>query len=63
MKNSGQQTHIIKHSASRFYNLLFLFTQTRKKNKKILYESICMNKDYPGRRGSSGEPIIQGAEN
>ena len=62
MKNSGQQTHIIKHSASRFYNLLLLFTQKRIEVRKYYTNQyVWINIIQLEWWGSPGEPIIQGA--
>ena len=40
---------------------IYYYLQRYKYYKKILYESISMNKDYPELGRSPGEPIIQGA--
>ena len=60
VKLQGNHSYYQTFSESVLQFIIIIYTNTNR-NKKILYKSICMNKDYPGWRGSSGEPIIQGA--
>ena len=60
IKIQGNNSHYQIFSETVLQFIIIIYTNMNR-NKKILYKSICMNKDYPEWRGSSGEPIIQGA--
>ena len=59
-KNSKQQLILSNIQRDGLQFIIIIYTNSNK-NKKILYESICMN-NYPGWGGSSGQPIIQGVD-